>query len=611
MTEQVMADRPKSVPAMFFARVAESGPREAFRFPAGDRWESITWDEAAQRVHEIAAGLLARGLAPEDRVAIIAATSVDWILADLGVLCAGAATTAVYPTTGPEDAAYIIGDSGSRFVFADADQLDKLTAVRGDLPAVEGLIAFPGETPATTGGDWISTLDGLRAEGAKQLAADPGIVERASDAVGPGSLATLIYTSGTTGRPKGVQLVHDCWTFEGTAQVHTGLIRPDDVQFLWLPLSHSFGRTLLTGQLAAGFPMAVDGRIDKIVDNLPVIRPTIMAAAPRIFEKVYNRIVSTTRAEGGLKYKIFSWAVSVGRAKSRAEQAGRDPGIAVSLQYAIADKLVFAKVRERFGGRLRGCVSGSAPLAPEIAEFFDAAGIPIFEGYGLTETSAGATVNTPDANRIGTVGPPLPGAEIKIAADGEVLVRGPLVMRGYHNLPEQTAEVLDPDGWFRTGDIGELDDHGHLRITDRKKDLIKTSGGKYVAPSAVEGQFKASCPYIGQVLVIGHARNYCTALIALDAEALGVWAAGAGLGDLGYGELVAHPQVRELISPYVDEVNSKLNRWETVKRFELLPADMTVANGQLTPSLKVKRRVVEDEYRDLIRAMYAGALEEV
>ena len=426
----------------------------------------------------------------------------------------------------------------------------------------------------------------------------------------PEHLATLIYTSGTTGQPKGVRLVHDCWTYTAAAQEACGLVDADDKQYLWLPLSHSFGKVLLTGQLSVGFTMAVDGRVDKIIENLPVIQPTIMAAAPRIFEKVYNKVVTTAREGGGLKYKIFSWSVATGQEVSRLRQSGKEPAGALAVKYGVADKLVFSKLRARFGGKLRGFVSGSAPLAPEIAEFFDAANMPILEGYGLTESSASSCVNLVGDNRIGTVGRPLPGTEVKIAEDGEILLRSPGVMRGYHNLPEQTADVLE-DGWLHTGDIGELDEHGHVRITDRKKDLIKTSGGKYVAPSYVEGQFKVISPYASQIIVHGHGRNFCTALISLDPEAITGWAAQNGLAEKPYAELVEEPAVRELIAGHIKELNERLQRWETIKSFAILPRDLTVEDGDLTPSMKLKRRAVEDRYRPLIDDMYTGSVEAI
>ena len=427
-------------------------------------------------------------------------------------------------------------------------------------------------------------------------------MDDAAGGVGPESLATLIYTSGTTGRPKGVRLVHDNWTYEGKAIQALELLRPDDVQYLWLPLSHSFGKVLLSAQLAVGFASAVDGRIPKLVDNLAVIRPTFMAGAPRIFEKVQHRVIEM--AGGGVKRRVFDRSMDVGRRVAELRRRGGAPTGLLKAEHAVADRLVFGKLRERFGGRLRFFVSGSAALSAEVAEFFHAAGVLILEGYGLTETSAGSFVNVPDRFRFGTVGHPVPGTQVRIADDGEVLVRGPGVMRSYHNLPEETAATLDEDGWLHTGDIGELDDDGFLRITDRKKDLIKTSGGKYVAPQSIEITFKAVCAWASEIVVYGEGRPYCTALVALDSEAITSWAADNKLGHLSFAELAAHEQVRTLIAGDVEEANRRLPRWETIKRFAILPRELTVEEGDVTPSLKLKRRAVAAKYRDLLESLY-------
>ncbi|MGH3341972.1 MAG: AMP-dependent synthetase/ligase [Carbonactinosporaceae bacterium] len=602
----------RSIPELFFSRIAETPAREAYRYPVDSPssadWHSMTWQETGERVRAIAAGLLSLGLELEQRAAILATTRVEWILADLGILAAGGATTTVYPTTTAEEAAFIVADSESRYVFAEDDeQIAKLRDQRPKLSHVERVVTFDG----TPDGDWVLGLADLEERGRAHLAEQPSAVDDVVAKLGPEHLSTLMYTSGTTGRPKGVRLVHECWTYEAEAQRRLGLLQPDDVQYLWLPLSHSFGRVLTCGQLAVGFCSAVDGRIPKLVENLPVVQPTFMAAAPRIFEKVYNRIVSNARAGGPAKYKIFTWAVGVGKRASAVRQQGREPTGLLALQYALADRLVFAKIKAVFGGRLRSLVSGSAPLSKEIAEFFHAAGVLILEGYGLTETSAGNLVNRDGRYRFGTVGLPMPGTEVRIAADGEVLLRSPGVMRGYHNLPELTAEVLTEDGWFHTGDIGEIDDDGFLRITDRKKDLIKTSGGKYVAPQYIEGQFKAICPYVSQIIVHGAGRNYCTALVTLDAESIPGWAAEQGMEGRPYGEIVASPQAQQMVQGYVDELNNGLQRWETVKRFAILPRDLTIEDGELTPSLKVKRRAVEDHFAQTLEGMYVGAIAEV
>ncbi|GAA3009878.1 long-chain fatty acid--CoA ligase [Kitasatospora albolonga] len=620
--------RPPSVAHIFLNRVEATPNGEAYRFPVpvdehaadgapgAEQWRSLTWKQTAERVYAVTAGLMTLGIGPEDRVALSSSTRIEWIVADLGNMCAGAATTTVYPSTNAEETAFILANSGSKAMFAEnAAQLAKAVERKAELPELRTVILFdaPGGE-LETGGLEVLTLDELEQRGKAHLAEHPDAVTKAVDGLDREQLATLIYTSGTTGRPKGVRLVHDCWAYEGVAQEESGLLRSDDVQFMWLPLSHVFGKTLISGQIRTGHVMAVDGRVDRIIHNLPAIRPTLMASAPRIFEKVYNGIAGKARAEGGAKYKIFLWAAKVARDHARTSQAnriatGRDSvPFALGLQHTIADKLVYAKIRAAFGGRLRGAVSGSAALAPEIGYFFKGAGVPVLEGYGLTETSAGSTVNRAEDFRVGTVGVPLPGTEVRIAEDGEILLKGPGIMRGYHDLPEQTAEVLEADGWFHTGDIGEIE-NGYLRITDRKKDMFKTSGGKYVAPSEVEGKFKAVCPFVSNILVIGNGRNFCTALIGLDETVIMPWAAEHGLAGKSYAEVVASPEVHALIDGFVQRLNGELQRWQTVKKFTLLPRDLDIEHGELTPSLKIKRPVVEKTYADAVTAMYAGANE--
>jgi long-chain acyl-CoA synthetase len=427
----------------------------------------------------------------------------------------------------------------------------------------------------------------------------------------PEHLATHIYTSGTTGRPKGVELLHGGWCWEGVAQAELGLLKPEDLQYLWLPLSHSFGKTLLCGITHVGLPTYVDGRLDKLVDMLGVVKPTLMCGAPRIFEKVYNRAVTAAQSEGGAKAKIFAWAVRTGKQKVALEQAGKPAPAGLKIKYAVAEKLVFSKLQARLGGRIRVLVSGAAPLSKEIGAFFAAANLPISEGYGLTETSAGNFVNRPGALKIGTVGQRLGDLECKIDEDGEILLRGTPVMRGYHNLPEETAAAFTEDGFFRTGDIGELDSEGFLKITDRKKDLVKTSGGKYIAPSAIEGMFKALCPYTSQAVVVGQARNYCTMLVSLDPDAIVAWAAGGPLEGKTYVEIVASPETQAMVDGYVKQLNEKLNRWETIKKVTILPRDLTIEDGEMTPSMKIKRRGVEANFAAEIDKMYEGTLAEI
>jgi len=590
-----------TLPSLFLDRVAHSPDAEAFRFPVGAEWRRLTWREVKTQVAEIAAGLRTLGLEDEGRVGIASSTRMEWVVADLGILCAGGATTTIYPSSTADECAFILDDSATHLVFAeDATQVAKLHAMRHALPGLRTIIAFD---PVPEEGDVIS-LDTLRARGREALTADPESFERRARAVKSDGLATLIYTSGTTGRPKGVELTHDCWVYEGEAVDSLGIIGPDDLQFLWLPLAHSFGKVLMATQLKVGFPTAIDGRVDKIVDNLAVIKPTFVAAVPRIFEKVHAKVVAG--ASHGMKKKIFDWAFRVGGQVSALRQKGQEPTGMLAFKNGLARKLVFSKLHARFGGRLRFFVSGSAPLAKELGEFFHAAEVLILEGYGLTETSAASFVNRPSSFQFGTVGPPLPGTEVKLAPeDGEVLIKGRGVMRGYHNLPEATAETLTPDGWLRTGDIGMLED-GRLRITDRKKDLIKTSGGKYVAPQNLEARLKIHCPYVSQVLVHGNNRHFCSALIALDPEAIGGWAKDNDLAELDYVTLVQHERVRELIGGYVEEMNKELASFETLKRFAILPSDLSIESGDLTPSLKLKRKAVEQKYAPLLDQLYAS-----
>ncbi|WP_436736810.1 AMP-dependent synthetase/ligase [Streptomyces sp. BBFR102] len=623
--QTMIENRPPSVATLFLERVEATPDAEAYRYPVPpaqdgpDDWKSLSWQQAATRVFAIAAGLIELGVEAEQRVALASATRVEWVLADLGILCAGAATTTVYPSTNVDEAAFILADSESRVLIAeDAEQLAKAREKRAELPHLAHVVVLDQAGVEAADDDpegWVLSLADLEKRGAARLEREPELIKERVAAITADQLATVIYTSGTTGRPKGVRLPHDNWSYMAKAIAATGLIGPDDVQYLWLPLAHVFGKVLTSGQIEVGHVTAVDGRVDKIIENLPVVQPTYMAAVPRIFEKVYNGVAAKARAGGAVKYKIFQWAAGVSREWARATQdnfrrtgkASAPAGLAA--QHAVADKLVYAKIREAFGGRLRACISGSAALAPDIGFFFAGAGVHILEGYGLTETSAASFVNPGEAYRTGTVGKPLPGTEVRIADDGEILLRGPGVMEGYHQLPEKTAEVLEGDGWFHTGDIGELSADGYLKITDRKKDLIKTSGGKYIAPAEVEGQFKAICPFVSNILVHGADRNFCTALIALDEPTLLGWAKEQHLPATTYAEIVARPETRKLVEGYVNRLNEGLQRWQTIKKFTLLPRDLDIEHGELTPSLKLKRPAVEREFGHLIDEMYAGTRE--
>jgi long-chain acyl-CoA synthetase len=591
-----------NVASMFLDRVQSSADKDAFRYLVACEWVSATWRQTADRVEALAAGLLALGIETEQRVGIASSTRYEWILADLAIMCAGAATTTVYPSTNAGDTAYILADSQCRIVFAeDTGQLAKLTERRAELPNLTKVVLFDG----TGDSDWVITLADLAGSGEKYLLEHPSGVRTRTDAITPEQLATLIYTSGTTGRPKGVRLPHSVWAYEGSVVAGLKILGEDDLQLLWLPMAHAFGKVLVTTQLACGFVTAIDGRVDKIVDNLAVIKPTFMGAAPRIFEKAHARIVTTQQAKGGLRARLFAAAFSAGLEVNRRRRAGRSASLPMSLLNGLFDRLVFSKVRDAFGGRIRFFISGAAPLNRDIGEWFHAAGLLILEGYGLTETAAGACINRPDHYKLGTVGLPFDGTSIRINGDrGEIQIRGGAVMDGYHNLPDKTADAFTDDGWLRTGDVGTIDSDGFLTVTGRIKEIFKTSGGKYVAPPAIEAKFMAMCPYASQFIVFGEARNYCVALIALDADLMSVWAAENGLNGATYEELVNAPAVRDMIAGYIGALNAELNRWETVKKWALLDHDLSVEGGELTPSLKVKRSVVAEQNKRILDAFY-------
>jgi long-chain acyl-CoA synthetase len=601
------ASTPRSVPELFLDRVGKTPSAEAFRYPENGGWTRLTWADTERRVRAIASGLRGLGVDMEDVCAILSGTRIEWVLADFGILCAGGATSTIYPSSTPDECAFILADSGAVVCFAeDAAQVLKLTSRRAELPRLRHVVVLDG---AASPDGFVLTLAQLEASGRAADAAHPGAFEETCAAVRADALATLIYTSGTTGTPKGVELTHACWVSQSAAVQQSGILdHPEPEQFFWLPLAHSFGKMIGTAQLRIGFPTAIDGRIERIVENLGTIRPTFVCAVPRIFEKVHAKVVATATEGGGVKRVVFDWALSVGREAAALQAEGKPIGPFLAVQRAVADRLVFQKIRALFGGRLRFFISGSAPLSRDVAAFFDAMGVVILEGYGLTESSAATHCNLPWNKKLGTVGPTFPGIEVKLEADGEVLMRGPWIMRGYHGLPEATAEALDAEGWLHTGDVGTVDEQGRLTITDRKKDLIKTSGGKYVAPAELEARLKARCPYLAQVLIHGDRRNYVTALVTLDPEGIRRWGGTQGLPDLTPERAAAHLAVKGLVQRAVDELNATLPKFATVKRFTILPRELSEAEGEVTPSQKVKRKAVEQRYRAELDAMYPAGV---
>lgn len=603
----------RSFVEMFHHRVKSTPDADAIDYKKDGQWATLKWQDVARRARNVACGLRALGLQDEQRCAILAPTQVEWIIADFGILCAGGATTTVYPTATIDEVKHVINDSGSHYIFVFSQKkIEAITAERANFPEVAGLISLDG-TRSEDG--WVITLEDLEKKGQEWDKANAGAYERISDAITGDRLATLIYTSGTTGKPKGVMLTHDAWVFEGEALDALGILSPADKQFLFLPLSHSFGKVLQAVMVRVGFRTAIDGDVNSVVKHLGETSPTFMGAVPRIFEKAYNRVITQAREATGIKGHLMKWAFAVGREVSILRQKGQEPSGLLAMKHSIADKLVLSKIRAIFGGKVRFFISGAAPLSREIAEFFHSCGMLILEGYGLTESSAGSFVNRPDKFRFGTVGVPMPGVQVRIAEDGEIQLGGRGIMRGYYNMPEASTEALTADHFLNTGDIGQLED-GFLKITDRKKDLIKTSGGKYVAPQSIENKLKTRSTLISQVVVHGDTRNFCSVLLTVNADDAEKFLAQKGVtfpanmdAAAKYKEMTEKKELNDEIGRVIEELNKKeLASYESLKKFAILPSDLSVDDGELTPSLKVKRKVVEKKYKHLLDAFYKDSL---
>ena len=593
------APRAQNLVALFEAMARRRGQAPAVRHKRDGRWQDVSWAELARRARDVSDGLAALGVARGDRVAILGETQIEWMLADLGILGAGGITVTIYQSNTPEECRYILEDSGARYVFCDtAQQVAKIRAVRDRLPGLEGVIRAQG---AAADG-FERTLEDLERLGQAWRKDHPTAHDERVAAIGPGDPASFIYTSGTTGAPKGVVLTHGNWAYEAAAVEQLQLVRADDVVLMFLPMAHSFAKVIEAVWFAVGATAVFVESLEKIVDNAGEVRPTVMPSVPRIFEKAYNAVVSKGTAASGLKGRLFALAMESFDAWVSAKEQGRPYS---SFGLLVGRKLVFPKLSrvlaERFGGRMRLFISGGAPLSPKIAWFFDQLGFLILEGYGLTETSAATCVNRPGHNRIGTVGPPVPGSELRIAEDGEIWVKGGGVMKGYYKNPAATAEAIK-DGWFATGDIGFVDDAGCLKITDRKKDIIVTSGGKNVAPQNLENELKTD-PLISQVMVHGDKRKFLSALVTLNVENARKWASAAGVPP--DAPLHTHPRVIGQIQKAIDALNAKQPSYSSIKKFALLEADFSQEAGELTPTLKIKRKVVSRRYQGVLDAFYA------
>jgi len=566
-------------------------------------WEAISSEELLRRVAGLSSALAELGVKPGDRVGLFAANRPEWHIADFAINGSGAVTVPLYFKESPERMTYILKHCGAKVVFAaGAEQMHKLLSLRGELPELEHIIL------ADSGSDVPS--DCLRYE---TLIATAGGAEiaayrlRAAQVL-PGQLASIIYTSGTTGEPKGVMLTHTNFCSNVTDSHSDFHLDPHtDLAISFLPLAHIYGRTLDYFYIFHGIPVAYVGVVEEVSQALLEVRPTILGAVPRVFEKIYARVMEQGHKSAGMKRRIFEWSMKVASRSARWRSGEGSASLAVKMEWFIVDELVYSKIRAGTGGKLRIVFSGGAPLAPDLAEFFWAVDIPIYQGYGLTETSPVLTSNYP-ANRVGSSGKPIRNVQIRIADDGEILAKGPCVMQGYYKSPEATREVLTEDGWFRTGDIGYVDKDNFLFITDRKKDLIKTAAGKFVAPQPIENALKTS-PYILNAMVVGDKRKFIAALIVPNAATVSAKAAEQGIKFTSNVEMAAHPWVRSLIEAEVKRLTANLAQYETIKRFALLPDDFTFDNGSLTFTLKLKRRVVEQQFHDVIEQLYADVAE--
>jgi long-chain acyl-CoA synthetase len=590
----------RNVHQMLKETVDRFGDRTAYRsiFDDGEM-DAVSWNDFYAEVRRAGKSLIALGVGKDDKVNILSYSNYRWVLTDLAAASIGSCAVGIYHSLLGKDVAHIVNHSDAVLVFAQDDaQLSKLMEIRPEIPHVRKIILISGTAPAE---DWVITYEEFLELGAE--VADGALEARMAN-VEADDVATIVYTSGTTGIPKGAVLTHDNITFTAQSVHHSVESEDGDVTLLFLPLAHIFARTCVFTALFSGATTVFARRMDTIAEDFRNARPHWFPSVPRVYEKVHTKIISGAQAKGGLALKIFNWAVKVGSQVSDLKLAKKPIPPLLDLKYGLATKLVFSKVQEALGGRVRWCISGAAPINPDIAKFFHGAGVLVLEGIGMTENTSFTNINRYDNYRFGWVGPTGPGIEQKTLEDGEVLYRGRNVMKEYYKMPEETAETLTPDGWQHTGDLGEIDDEGFLKITGRKKDLIVTAGGKNVAPSAIEGLI-ATSKYISQVCVIGDRQKYLTALITVDADNVKAFAEEKGIATDNLEELLKSREVNDLIRSVVEEKNTELASFETIKDFRLLD-EFSIENGLLTPTLKVKRNVAMEQFADVIAQMYSG-----
>jgi long-chain acyl-CoA synthetase len=578
-------------------RAAEQyGAKIAVRYKEGDQWLSKSFAEVRDVVRPLAFGLVTLGVEKGDRVAILGNTRPEWTYFDFAALSTGATVVPIYQTNSPEECRYVLDNSDAKVVVVeDAEQLEKVRSVRDRLPQLEHVVMMTGEAE-----DAISMEDLV----AKGGGGTDETWATLYDAVTPEDICTFIYTSGTTGPPKGCIISHGNYRAMLDMVNEVSVIEDEDLAYLYLPLAHSFALLIQFGTFDLGTTLAYWERDPlKILPNLAELKPTYFPSVPRIFEKIYTAATSGIEKEGAAKKAIFNWAIKVAAKMRRAERSGRKPGFLLQRQYAFADKQVLSKIRNLFGGRIRLAVSGAAPINPEILRFFDAAGVLVLEGWGMTETSTAATISTPEDFKVGTIGKPFPGCEVRIAEDGEILVKGPNVFQGYHKNPEATSETI-VDGWLHTGDLGEIDPQGFIKITGRKKDIIITAGGKNITPANLEAEIKQH-PLVSQCVVVGDRRPYLVALVTLDPEEAVKYAQENNLPE-DPTQLAQNADVKKAIEAHVEKINQNFARVEQVKKIAILPHDLSQESGELTPTLKVKRAVVAQKHEGAIEQLYAA-----
>jgi long-chain acyl-CoA synthetase len=568
-------------------------------FPEAGRTESVTWGEFYEQLKKVAKSLMALEIQKDDKVNILSYTCYPWILCDLASTSIGACTVGIYQTLLPKDVAYIVNHSDAVMVFAEnEEQLHKLLQVRAEIPKVLKVILING---TYSGDDWVIDFDEFL-----QLGKDipDSEFEIRTEVAAADDVAGIVYTSGTTGVPKGAMLTHDNITFTAQSARESLDVKEGEETFLFLPMAHVFARICVYATLLVGAPTTITRSMDTIVEDINIARPHWFASVPRVYEKVYAKVLAGAEAKGGLALKLFRWSCAVGDQVSDYKLNKQSVPFGLNLKYKLATKLVFSKIQAALGGRVRWCVSGAAPLSPQIGKFFHAAGILIVEGIGMTENTSFTNVNRYNNYRFGWVGLPGPGIEQKIAPDGEILYRGRNVMKGYYKMPEETTETITRDGWQHTGDLGEIDAENFLRVTGRKKDLIITAGGKNIAPAAIEGKL-ATSKYINQTCVIGDSRKFLTALVTLDADNTAAYAKEKGIQFSGISDLIKNEEIQKLIEAEVEEKNKEFASFESIKKVTIVP-EFTIENGLLTPTLKVKRNMAIESHKKEIDLMYPG-----